>query len=197
MKPNFIRCLFFSLAFILSASSIFAIELKSDDGNYIVTVPGTWTVSFQNQSGFSISSSDGSRTMTLITANIGSGKLDSSYITEFEQKLLKAGLKKISSRMFTIDGVPAYEIIQRSGKAQYASVMVDHQIIANSKLYGLHASVMGGDATRDSEMQAGLASFHFLQQPKPSRVGSLGVKLTVVGIIIAGIVFFVVRSRTT
>jgi hypothetical protein len=185
------------LACIYSASCVFGIDLKSEDGNYAVTIPGTWTLTFQNQAGFSITSSNGSRTMTLLIAKARSGKLDSRSVAKIEQVFQRAGAQKVSSKMFAIDGVPAYEIVQRIGKPPYATVMVDHQIIAEGKLYAFHASIMGGDATADSEMQDGLASFHFLRPPKPPSSfgsGALGVKLAVLGIIVIG-VFLVVRSR--
>jgi hypothetical protein len=197
MKMNFIRRSIFSLIFILSASSVFALELKSDELNYIVTIPGTWTVIFQNQNGFSIASPDGKKTIALLIANAKSGKLDPSSIAQFEQSMIQAGAQKVSGKIFTVDGVPAYEFIQRVGKSPYATVTVLHEIIANNKLYTLGSMIAGGDASQDSEMQEGLASFHFLQQPKPSVVGSLGMKLTVVEIIIAGIVFWFIRSRKT
>jgi hypothetical protein len=194
---NSIKHLIFGLAFFLSVSSIFALELKSDDLNYIVTIPGTWTVTFQNQAGFAITSPDRNKTMTLLIGNAKSAKLDPSSIAQFEQVMIRAGAQKVSSRMFTVDGIPAYEFIQSVGKTPYATVTVIHEIVANNKFYTLQSAIIGGDASQDPEMQAGLASFHFLQQPKPSIVGSLGVKLTVVGIIIVGIVFWLIRSQRT
>ncbi|HZL12559.1 MAG TPA: hypothetical protein VFC85_00310, partial [Verrucomicrobiae bacterium] len=83
------------------------------------------------------------------------------------------------------------------GKAPFASVIVDLQIIANNKFYDLGTSVIGGDATQDSEMQKRLASFHFLQPPRLSRLNFLGVKLTVIGIIIVGIIFWAIQRRKT
>lgn len=196
---NFIRRSIFSLAFILSASSIFALELKSDDLNYTFTISGTWTVTFQNQAGFLIASPDGKKTISLLIGNAKSGQLDPSsiaqYEQEYEQVMNKAVAQKVSSKMFTVDGVPAYEFIQRVGKAPYATVTVFHEIVANNKLYTLGSTIAGGDSSQDSEMQDGLASFHFLQQPKPSRFNFFGVKLTVAGVIVAGIVFWVIRSR--
>jgi hypothetical protein len=111
--------------------------------------------------------------------------------------MVRAGAQKVSSKMFTVDGVPAYEFIQRVGKTPYATVTVFHQIIANKKIYIFSSAIMGGDASQDSEMQEGLASFHFLQTPKPPSsfgFGSLGVKVAILGVIIAG-VFVVIRSR--
>jgi hypothetical protein len=197
MKKHIVRFSLLILTYICFSSPVFGLDLKSEDGNYAVAIPGTWTLTFQNQAGFSITSSNGSRTMTLLIAKARSGKLDSRLIAEIEQGLQRAGAQKISSKMFTIDGVPAYEIVQRIGKPPYATVMVDRQIIADGKFYGFHASVMGGDAAADSEMQDGLASFHFLHPPKPPGsfgFGSLGVKIAILGVIIVG-VFLVVRSR--
>jgi hypothetical protein len=200
MKMNFIRRSIFILVFI-PASSIFALELKSDDLNYIVTIPGTWTIKSQDSTGFYIKSQDGKeREMFLAIVPAPFARLDSSYIAKFEQVLKNTrSLQLVSSRVFTIDGVPAYENIQRLGKPIVVSVQVEHQIIADGKFYGLTTEVIGGDATQDSELQEGLASFHFLHPPKISagRFGFLGVKLTVVGIIMAGIVFWFVRSRKT
>lgn len=135
--------------------------------------------------------------MTLLIANARSEKLDSRFTTGIEQGFQRAGAQKVSSKMFAIDGVPAYEIVQRIGKPPYASVMADHLIIADGKFYTFHASVIGGDASKDSEMQDGLASFHFLHPPKPPGsfgFGSPGVKIAILGVIIVG-VFVVVRSR--
>jgi hypothetical protein len=203
MNINIIRYALFNLAFIFSASSIFAVELKSDDLNYTITVPDGWTVDFQSPDGFSIPSPDRKGSITLIVVNAKSGKFDS---TQFEQELLKVGCQKVSSRNFTIDGVSAYETIQRVGKLHthrevpFASLMVEHLIIANGRFYNLsYISDISGDATQASKMQERLASFHFLQPPKLSagRFGSLGLKLAIPGVIIAGIVFMVLRSRKT
>ncbi|MGO9586819.1 MAG: hypothetical protein ACLP2Y_11545 [Limisphaerales bacterium] len=195
MKTTFIKRSVFSLVFILSASSIFALELKSDDLNYVITVPDGWTVDFQNSAGFSIQIPPGKKTVTLLIRNAGFGALDSNSQAEFQKDMFKAGSEKVSSTNFTIDGVPAFETVQRIGKAPFASLFIYRSIIANHKLYFLAASCMNGDPTQDSEIQKCLASFHFLQPPKPSRFGFLGVKLAVIGIVLAGTVFWVIRSR--
>jgi hypothetical protein len=138
MKTYLIKYSLLILIFVCSTSHVFALDLKSEDGNYTFTVPGTWTLTFQNQAGFSIASSNGKRTMTLLIANARSGKLDPSFIAKFEQAVQRAGAEKVSSKMFAIDGVPAYEIVQRIGKSPFATVMIDHQIIANNRV--LHPS---------------------------------------------------------
>jgi len=198
---NFMKYLIIGLAFILSASSVFALELKSDDLNYIVTIPGTWTVKSQDSTGFYIKSQDGKeREMFLAAGYAPFAKFDSSYIAKYEQVLKKTHhVQLISSKVFTIDGAPAYENIQRLGEGSIASIQVEHQIFADGRLYMLSTVVIGGDATQDSELQAGLASFHFLHPPKISagRFGFLGVKLTIVGIILVGTIFWVIRSQRT
>jgi hypothetical protein len=197
MNTKLIRYSFFSLAFILSAFSSFALELKSEDLNYIVTIPGTWTVQSQDQTGFYIKSQDGKKALSLVIIPARFA-IDSDYIARIEQVMKKVhNLELVSSKIFTIDGVPAYEDIQRLGEAPIASVKVEHQIIAGGRLYSLDSVIFGGDATQDSELQAGLASFHFLHQPKPPGkfgFGSLGVKLAILGVIIVSI-FLVIRSR--
>ena len=40
--------------------------------------------------------------------------------------------------VFTIDGVPAYENIQRLGKPIVVSVEVEHQIFADGRLYSAY-----------------------------------------------------------
>jgi len=195
MKMNFIKRLIFGLAFILLAAVASAKELKSDELNYIITIPDGWTVDFQNSAGFSIQIPPGKKTVTLLIRNAGFATQDSNSIAVFEKDLLKAGSEQVSSTNFTIDGVPAYETVQRIGKAPFASIFIYRLIIADNKLYFLSASYMNGDPTQDSEIQQCLASFHFLQPPKPSRFNFLGMNLTVVGIIIAGIIFWAIRSR--
>jgi hypothetical protein len=135
-------------------------------------------------------------------SRVASYRLDSSYIAEYEKVLQKTRhLQLVSSKIFTIDGVPAYENIQRLGEAPFASVKVDHQIMADGRFYELSSVVIGGDATKDSELQEGLASFHFLQPPKASSLSNFGMldsfrtRLIVLGIIIIGITFWVMRSR--
>jgi predicted Zn-dependent protease len=192
---DFIKRLIFSLAFILLAAVASAKELKSDELNYGITVPDGWTVDFQNSAGFSIQIPSGKKVVTLLIRNVGFAMQDSNSIAVFEKDLLKAGSQQVSSTNFTIEGVSAYETVQRIGKAPYASLFIYRLIIADNKLYFLSASYMNGDPTQDSEIQQCLASFHFLQKPKPSMIGSLGVKVSVVGIIIVGIVFWVIRSR--
>jgi hypothetical protein len=198
MNSQLIRYSFLSLAFILSAFSSFALELKSENLNYIVTIPGTWTVKSQDQTGFYIKSQDGKRAISLAIIHPCYTKLDSSYIANFEQVLQNVHhVQLISSKVFSIDGVPAYENIQRLGKAPIASVEVEHQVIADRRFYDLTSVVFGGDATQDSEMQAGLASFHFLHQPKPPGIfgfGPLRVKLVILVVIIV-VVFLVIRGR--
>ncbi len=196
MSTCFIR--FSSFALIFSAFTAFALELKSDDLNYIFTIPGTWTVKSQDHTGFYIESQDGNRNVNLVTMATPFARFDSNYIAKYEQVLKKIHhLQLVSSRLFTIDGVPAYENIQRFGEGRIVSVKVEHQIFADGRLYQLEGVVIGGDATQDSELQAGLASFHFLHPPKHSvwRLGLIGVNLAIPAIIIAGIVFVVIRSR--
>jgi predicted Zn-dependent protease len=197
MEISFIKRSIFSLAFILLVSLASAKELKSDELNYTITVSDGWTIDFQNSAGFSIQIPPGKKSVILLIRNAGFAKQDSNSIAVFEKDLLKAGSEQISSTNFTIDGVPAYETVQRVGKAPFASLFIYHIVVANHKLYFLAASYMNGDPTQDSEIQECLASFHFLRPPKPSRLGSLGVKLSVVGIFIAGMAFVVIRSQKT
>jgi len=195
MKMNFIRYSVFSLAFILLASLASAKELKSNELNYTITVPDGWTVTFQNSAGFSVQIPPGKKTVTLLIRNAGFGTLDSNSVAVFEKDLLKGGAQNVSSKNITIDGVPAFETVYCVGKTPYATSFDDYQIIINNKLYFLAGSASYGDGTQDSEIKEMLASFHFLQPPKPSRFGSLGVKLAVAAIIVAGITFWVIRSR--
>ena len=198
MNTNLIRYSFFGLAFILFAFSSLALDLKSEDLNFTFTIPGTWTVKSQDQTGFYIKSQDGQRSVNLAIVPAPFARFDSSYIAKYEQALKKVHhLQLVSSRVFTIDGVPAYENIQRLGEASIVSMEVEHQIFADGRLYGLSTVFIGGDATQDSELQAGLASFHFLHKQKPPGIfgfASLGVKLAILGVIIF-IVFLVIRSR--
>jgi predicted Zn-dependent protease len=195
MKMNFIRRSIFSLAFILLASLASAKELKSDELNYVITVPDGWTVTFQNAAGFEFSSPDRKKDMSLLIRNVNFGTLDSNSVAVFEKDLLKTGAQNISSKNITIDEVPAFETVYCLGKAPYATSFDVYQTIINNKLYYLGGAASYGDGTQDSEIKGVLASFHFLQQPKPSRIGSFGVKLTVVGFIMVGIAFWVIRSR--
>jgi len=195
MKMKFIKHSIFSLTFILLAAVASAKELKSDELNYVITVPDGWTVDFQNSAGFLIQIPPGKKVVTLLIRNAGFATQDSNSIAVFEKDLLKAGSEQVSSTNFTINGVPVYETVQRIGKATFASLFIYRLIIADNKLYFLSASYMNGDPTQDSEIQQCLASFHFLHPPKPSRFNFLKVKLTVVGIIIAGIIFWMIRSR--
>jgi hypothetical protein len=198
MNTNLVRYSLFGLAFIFSAFSSLALDLKSEDLNFTFTIPGNWTVKSQDQTGFYIKSQDGKRSVSLAIVPAPFARFDSSYIAKYEQVLKKVHhLQLVSSRVFTIDGAPAYENIQRTGEAPNASVQVEHQMFADGRLYMLSTVFIGGDATQDSEMQAGLASFHFLHQPKPPGIfgfGSLGVKLAILGVVIVG-VFLVIRSR--
>jgi hypothetical protein len=137
--------------------------------------------------------------MTLLIRKASYTTLDSDSIAAIEQGFVQAGSQKVSSKNFTIDGVPAYEVILRIGKAPFATTLVNHLILADGKFYSLQGMYTGGDVTQDSDMQAGLGSFHFLQPPKPSassRFGSLGLKLAIPGVIvIAGLLFWVARRR--
>jgi len=165
-KANFMKHALFGLAFTFLVSLASAKELKSDQLNYVFTMPDGWTVTFENAAGFSVASPDGMKTMTLVVRNSDYATLDTNSIAAIEKGLLKAGAKKISSRNFEVDGVPAYEIILSVGKTPFASSFVTHLTIANNKLYNLQAVHVGGNVTRDSEIIGALASFHFLQRPK-------------------------------
>lgn len=138
--------------------------------------------------------------MTLLIGNARSGKIDSRFVAGIEQGFQRAGAQKISSRTFAIDGVPAYEIVQRIGHPPFATVTADHMIIAEGKLYTFHTSVLGGDASADPEMQDGLASFHFLHPPRPQSsfgLGLLGVTLVILGVVIVGVLlFFTTKNRS-
>ena len=129
-----------SFAFLLSVSSAFALELKSDELNYKITIPDTWTVKSQGQTGFYAKSQDGKRDVDLAVIRAPFARLDSSYIAKYEQVLKKVHhLQLLSSRVFTIDGVPAYENIQRIGEGAAASVNVERQILADGRGYNLRA----------------------------------------------------------
>jgi hypothetical protein len=198
MKTSSIRYWIVSLTFIFLASLAKASDLKSDELNYVATVPDGWAVTFQNEAGFSIASPDKKKTMTLLIRKANYTTLDSDSIAGIEQDFFQAGSQKVSSRTFTIDGVRAYEIILSIGKAPFASSFVNHLIIADGKLYSLQGMHMGGDVSQDSDIQGGLASFHFLQPPKPptsSRFGSLMLKLAIPSIVIIGLLFWIVQSR--
>lgn len=195
MKTTFVRHSIFSLTFVLLVSLASAKELRSDQHNYSITIPDDWTIVFQNSAGFSIASPDGKKTMGLLIRDAAFATLDSNSIAALEKDSLKTGSTKISSRNFTIDGVPAYDTVQQIGKPPFATTFVFRLIIANNKFYHLSAMHGGGDVTQDSDMQEALASFHFLQPPKPSRFGFIGVKWTIFGIIMVGIVFWMTRSR--
>ena len=190
---------FLSLTFIFSATSTFAVELKSDALNFTITVPDTWTVKSQDQTGFYVKSQDGNRNMSLVAMRAPLMRLDSSYIAKYEQVLKQTRhLQLLSSRVFTNDGVQVYENIQRLGEAAAASVQIERQILADGRFYTLSAMVIGGDATQDPEIQAALTSFHFLHAPKPGGAFGFGLAgtLAVLAVIIV-VVFFAVRSRKT
>jgi len=198
MKTNPVRYTIISLMFILLASLASASDLKSDEHNYAVTVPDGWTVTFQNAAGFSIASPDSKKTMTLLIRKVSYTKLDSGSIAAIEQGLVQAGSQTVSSTNFTVDRVPAYETTHSIGKAPFASSFVNLLIVADGKLYSLQGMHMGGDVTHDSDIQVGFASFHFLQPPKPpasSRFGGFRWKLAIPGVIIVGLLFWVVRKR--
>ena len=188
-----------SLTFIFSAASTFAVELKSDALNFTITIPDTWTVKSQDQTGFYVKSQDGNRDMNLAVIRAAFAKLDSDYITKYEQILKQTRhLQLVSSGVFTNDGVQVYENIQRIGEGSAASVKVERQILADGRFYSLTAVRFGGDATQDPEIQAALTSFHFLRTPKPGGAFGFGIAgtLAVLAVIIV-VVFFVVRSRQT
>jgi hypothetical protein len=147
MKTNPIKYAIISLTFILLASLAKASDLKSDELNYVTTVPDGWTVTFQNEAGFSIASPDKKKTVTLLVRKADFKTLDSDSIAAIEQGFVQAGSQKVSSKNFTIDGVPAYEIILSIGKAPFATTFVNHLIIADGKLYSLQGMHMGGDVS--------------------------------------------------
>ncbi|MBE0540514.1 MAG: hypothetical protein IH623_03925 [Verrucomicrobia bacterium] len=197
MKANCIGSLLVGLAVVLSVPPALARELRSDDLNYAITIPDGWTVAFQSGSGFSIASPDQNKTITLLVSKAGSGALDSDTIAEIERGLLLAGSEKVSGRNFTVDGVSAYETMHHFGKPPFASSFVGHLILASGKLYNLHGTYLGGDASRAADIQAGLSSFRFLRVPKPP--ASSGVRrsqvLWIVGVLLVGLIFWAVRNR--
>ncbi len=185
------------MTFILLASLAPGEILKSDEHNYIITVPDAWTVTFQNSAGFSLASPDRQKTITLLISKVSYRTLDSKSIAQIEQMSAQAGAHKVSSRTFMIDAVPAYELLLSIGKAPYSSTFLNRAIIADRKLYSLGAMHGGGDVIQDADIQDGLASFHFLHPPKPPSsfgFGSLVMKIAILGVIMVG-VFLVVRSR--
>lgn len=191
-----------SLTLTFSALSAFAVDLKSDDLNFTITVPNAWTVKSQDLTGFYVKSQDGNRDMNLAVISATFVRFDSSYIAQYEQVLKQTRhLQLVSSRIFTNDGVQVYENIQRIGGGAAASVKVERQILADGKFYSLTAAKFGGDATQDPEIQAALTSFHFLHAPKPpssfgfGRFGLLGV-VAILGVIGIG-VYLAARSRQT
>lgn len=197
MKKYLIKYSALIFAYIC-ALPVFGLDLSSAEGIYTVKIPGNWKVTFQNQAGFSITGTNVSRTMTLIIGNVRSGRLDASTIASLDRGFQSGGAQILSSKMFAIDGVPAYEIIQRLGKRPYASVMVYHYIIADKKLYLFSASVIGGDASTDTEMREGLASFHFIHPPAlPSAFGfrPLQIVLVILTVIIVLVALWIWRRK--
>lgn len=200
MKTIFIGHWIVAFTFILLVSLAEASELKSDELNYIIKVPDHWAVDFQNSAGFSIVSADHKKSVTLLVHNVGSAVEDSNFSAEFERGLRRAGSHQVSSKSFTVDGVPAYETVQSVGKAPYASSYIVHSMTANRKLYQLQAMHSGGDVTRDVDIQEALTSFHFLRPlipspPSGSKSGSPGLKLAMLGVIIVVLIFGILRRR--
>jgi hypothetical protein len=199
MKSHPVKCRIVSLTFILAASLASANELKSDEHNYAIAVPNGWAVSFQNTAGFSINSPDNKKTITLLIRKVNDAALQSGAIAQFEQGLTHAGSQIVSSTNLTVDGVSAHETVYTIGKAPFASSSATLLTVADGKLYELGGMHSGGDVTRDSDIQEALASFHLLQPPKPSassKFGSLGLKLAIPGVIIVGVLFWLIRKRT-
>ncbi len=197
MKTNTIRYSIIGVTFVLLASLVSASDLKSDEHNYAIAVPDGWTVDFQNTAGFSIYSPDKKKSVTLLIRK-GVAKLDPASMSHLEQGMSQAGAQTVSSTNLTLNGVPAYETIQIIGKAPFASSLVILMTVADGKYYHLQGMHIGGDVTRDSDIQEAFASFHFLQPPKPpasSKFGSLGLKLAVLGVIIVGVLVWMVRKR--
>jgi hypothetical protein len=198
MKSNPMKCSIVSFTFILTASLVSASELKSDEHNYAITVPNGWAVSFQNTAGFSINSPDNKKSITLLIHKVNDAVLESAAIAQFEQGLTQAGSQIVSSTNLSVDGVSAHETVYTIGKTPFASSSATVLTVADGKLYELGGMHSGGDVTRDSDMLEALASFRFLQPPKPpasSKFGSLGLKLTILGVFIVGVLFWVVRKR--
>jgi hypothetical protein len=188
---------FLSLTFTFSVVSAFAVELKSDSLNYTITIPDTWTIKSQDQTGFYAKSQDGNRDINLAVIRATFARLDSSYISSYEQVLKQTHhLQLVSSRVFTNDGVRVYENIQKIGEGSAASVKVECQILADGRFYNLSAVRFGGGTTQDPEIEAALTSFHFLHTPKPGGVFGFALAgiLAVLAVIIVA-VFIVVRSR--
>lgn len=198
MKANPIKSTIISLTFTLLASLASAEVLKSDEHNYAITVPDSWSVTFQNSAGLSLASPDRKKTITLVLRKVSYTTLDSNSIAKVERGFIQAGAQKASSRSLTIDGIPAYEIALSMGKAPYGSTFLARQIVADGKLYSLQGMHLGGDVMQDADIQAGLDSFHFLQPPKPSTSSksiSLGLMLAIGGVIVVGLLFWEVRRR--
>lgn len=200
MKTNYIKFLMIVLLMFLT-SVVSAKELKSDELNYVVTIPSGWTIVFQNQAGFSIASPDRKNTVILLIQKAGFSILNSNSIARFERDLIKAGSTKISSKNFVIDGVPAYQTIFGIGKVPFTSSFIDRLIIANNKLYNLQAMHDGGDIDQDPYIQEILTSFHFLQPPKPpidsfwGRFGSFVLK-SAIFIVVIVIIFVWARRKS-
>jgi hypothetical protein len=185
------------LTSILFASLASAEVLKSDEHNYGITVPEGWTVDFQNSAGFTIHSPDKKKNVVLLIRK-GATKLDPASMSQFEQGMSQAGAQTVLSTNLTLDGIPAHETVQTIGTAAFATSVVILMSVADGKYYHLQGMHFGGDVTRDSDIQEAFASFHFLQPPKPSvssRFGSPGMMLAVAGVIIVGLLFWVVWKR--
>jgi hypothetical protein len=199
MKAGSIARLMVGFMFVYVVSPALADELRSDDLNYAITLPKAWRVDFQNEAGFLIASPDQSQTITLLVNRTGPRSLDAKTIEEIERGLLQANSEKVSSRNFTIDGVPAYETIHRVGKAPFTSSFVNHLFIADGRLYSLQGIWIGGDISHARGIQEGLARFRFLQPPKPpssSGAGGNGVLWVIVIILCVGIMSWVFRRRS-
>ena len=105
--------------------------------------------------------------LTVVDLSDSSAKLNSEFITQFEQGYFPADRsKKTSSTQLTLQGVPGYKATGEfyvNGKTMQRAIYL---WIADGKIYNLVAMKLDAPPFEDTTLRAAMDSFHFLSPPK-------------------------------
>ena len=156
---------------LIREPSAWAAEWRSETINCAITFPETWREPVPPGGNIRAlyQSADGTKTVAVIVdpvASPGLTRVDPKFNEEFKRTFAAGKGAVVAARDIQIAGLPAFEVLGRTALGIYSVFIVVRVVIADGRVYQLHASKTGSGVLQDAELQQCLNSFRFLQPPR-------------------------------
>jgi hypothetical protein len=209
MNPNVKLSLF--AAFVAITLQSQASEQVFTDLNFAITPPNNWkalTNTTQRPGTFVVAYGAPERGRVLLVTVDSSrkptGPMDEKFIEDFDQGTEKGGGgKRVSGKFIEMDGVKAFERTSNPLVLGRQTSTMTHAVLTSERFYNVQGVTLKNVAD-DADIQKALASFRFLtpaHEPRLSaetaayRIGYIMGKYGAMVVIVAGVVFTVVKNR--